>query len=557
MEGIDPTDISVFESKLNFVSREMGIVMQRASRSPILNQSHDFSCYVCDGVGNLISQADGVPIHTGGGGFAVERLIEYWRDEIADGDVFLLNDPYVAGGNHLPDFTVIQPVFDHGRILSFVCGRAHQVDIGGGMAGTYNPNAREIYHEGIRIPPVKIVKAGTQCRDVIYLVALNTRFPEMVSADIQAMIGAVGVGSRRINELVEEFGYDMFEPLCGAVLDYAEAVVRKRIEEIPDGSYTGRDLMLNDGFSDTEVTIAVTITVDGSDLHVDFTETGPQIDSYKNSSYTNTCSAVYLAVATLLGGRIPLNGGSYRMIRISAPEGSLVNPKEPAPLTFCTHHPTYEIVHACWRAFEAAVPEMVSAGWGKPCHPVSSGQRPDGSGLFVLFHMSAQPGAGAMSCRDGFDQIGQLQSLGAITMPNLEAYEQIYPVRFLSHQFRIDSAGAGQFRGGSGVEYSVEFLTASRHNLRGEGVGAPTGFGVVKGTAGQAGLVTAGSTREASEDLASYGEASMEAGILTVVSPGGGGWGDPKDRDRQSVLDDLRSGMISHECARDVYGVSE
>lgn len=551
---IDPVSLSVFENRLNFIAREMGIVMLRSSRSPIFNQSHDFSCYLTDAAGHLVSQADGVPIHTGGGGFAVERLIEYWGEDVRDGDVFLLNDPYVAGGNHLPDFTVIMPVFHGGQLLAFACSRAHQVDIGGGVAGTYNPLAREIFQEGIRIPPVKIHDRGEFRHDVVNLVTLNTRFPEMVAADLQSMVGAVKAGGARIREMADQFGVAEFGNFCVGVLDYAERIVRKEVEAIPDGVYRGRDFMTNDGVSKREVDICVEITVEGSDVTVDFAGTSPQIESYKNSSYTNTCSAVYLAFATLLGGRIPLNGGSYRMITIKAPQGSLVNPVAPAPVTFCTHHPTYEIVHACWRAFEGVMPQLVSAGWGKPCHPVTFGRRPDSDELFVMFHMAAQPGGGAMAVRDGFDQIGQLQSLGAITIPNLELYEQIYPVRFLRHEFRCDSAGAGEHRGGSGVEYSVEFLTPTRHNLRGEGVGARTGFGVAHGESGARGEVVAQAGGGEPRALEDFGVAECAPGVLTVRSSGGGGWGDPKKRSRELVAADVRAGIVSQEAARTVYG---
>lgn len=553
---IDPVSVSVFENRLNYISREMGIVMLRSSRSPIFNQSHDFSCYLTDAVGNLISQADGVPIHTGGGGFAVKCLRDYWGDDIHEGDIFLMNDPYVAGGNHLPDFTVISPVFEDGTLLAFACARAHQIDIGGGVAGTYNPMAREIYQEGIRIPAVKIYVQGRFRHDVVNLITLNTRFPDLVSADLQAMVGAARVGAARLKEIAEKNGVEVFFALQAAVLDYAERVVRKAVEDIPDGVYRGSDFMTNDGVSDNPVDIVVEITVNGSDISVDFTGTSPQIASYKNSSYTNTCSAVYLAFATLMGGRIPLNSGSYRMISINAPEGSLVNPREPAPLTFCTHHPTYEIIHACWRAFADVSPEIVSAGWGKPCHPVSFGHEIDSGKLFVLFHMAAQPGAGAMSVRDGFDQIGQLQSLGAITIPNLELYEQIYPVRFRQHEYRCDSGGAGTYRGGTGVTYAVEFLSASRHNLRGEGVGAETGFGTAGGLSGSRGEVLMQETGHAEQVLSDYGVAEFGPGILTVRSPGGGGWGDPKNRPRREVEADLRAGLISEQAARELYGFS-
>lgn len=551
--GVDPLGIAVFESKLNHIAREMGIAMLRASRSPVFSQSHDFSCFITDGKGRLISQADGVPIHTGAGGFAVTALLDYWGDAIAPGDVFISNDPYVAGGNHLPDLTVLCPVFD-GERIAFACNRAHQIDIGGGAPGTYNPDATEIFHEGLRLPPMKLYDAGRLREDLFDMIALNTRMPETVKADLQAMIGSVQVGVRGLIELSHSVGKHGFGRHCDAVLDYAERLVRSEIEDIPDGVYHGEDLMTNDGFAPNAVKIKVTVTVRGSDLTVDFAGSSPQVRSYKNGSFANTHAAVYVALSTLLAADVPRNEGSYRMVSVIAPEGSVVNPRAPAPVTFSTVHPTYEIIHAVWRALADAVPERVSAGWGKLCHPVSSGWRAGGE-LFIMYHMAAQPGGGAMCGRDGFDQIGQLQSLGAITIPNLEFYEQLYPIQFLRHEFRRDSAGPGQFRGGTGIEYMLRMLTPTRHNLRGEGVGARTGFGLCGGGAGASAelLVEPGTADERA--LPVNGVLDLPPCTMLVRSSGGGGWGLPMRRNPAAVQQDVLEGLLSIEAAAEDYGV--
>lgn len=550
---VDPLSIAIFESKLNHIAREMGIAMLRASRSPVFSQSHDFSCFITDGRGRLISQADGVPIHTGAGGFAVAALLSYWGEDIAPGDVFISNDPYVAGGNHLPDLTVFCPIFD-GERIAFACNRAHQIDIGGGAPGTYNPNATEIFHEGLRLPPMKLYEKGVLRQDVFDMIALNTRMPETVKADLQAMIGSVQVGARGLGELSQAIGPGQFERHCDAVLDYAERLVRREVEDIPDGIYRGEDVMTNDGFAPNAVRIAVTVTVEGSELTVDFTGSSAQLNSYKNGSLANTHAAVYMALSTLLGADVPHNEGSYRMVHVVAPEGSVVNPRAPAPVTFSTVHPTYEIIHAVWRALSDAVPERVSAGWGKLCHPVSSGRREDGE-LYILYHMAAQPGAGAMCGRDGFDQLGQLQSLGAITIPNLEFYEQLYPLQFLRQEFRCDTGGPGQFRGGTGVEYMLRLLTPTRHNLRGEGVGAQTGFGLCGGAAGAAAelLVDPGTSDE--RTLPVNGVIDLPPCTMLIRSSGGGGWGAPLLRQPAAVRQDVEEGLLTREMAASAYGV--
>jgi len=551
--GIDPLSIAVFESKLNHIAREMGIAMLRASRSPIFSQSHDFSCFITDASGRLISQADGVPIHTGAGGFAVRAVLDYWGDDIAPGDIFLSNDPYVAGGNHLPDLTVICPVFD-GERIAFACNRAHQIDIGGGAPGTYNPDATEIFHEGLRVPPVKLFEKGKLRHDVLELVALNTRMPETVKADMQAMLGSVQVGGRGLAELSATCKEHSFTAHCSAVLDYAERIVRREIEDIPDGVYHGVDVSTHDGFAPNEIRIAVTITVTGSELEVDFKGSSPQVRSYKNSSLANTHAAVYVALSTLLGADTPHNEGSYRMVRVVAPKGSVVNPLAPAPVTFSTVHPTYEIVHAIWKALAPAVPGRVSSGWGKLCHPVTSGLDPNGK-LFIMYHMAAQPGAGAMCGRDGFDQIGQLQSLGAITIPNLESYEQLYPIEFIKHEFRTDSAGAGQFRGGTGVEYALRMLMPTKNNLRGEGVGAQTGFGLCGGMAGASAELIIEPGTDAERALPVSGVIDLPPCTMLVRSSGGGGWGSPFDRYPEEVRQDVLDGILTTAAAAEQYGV--
>lgn len=553
-DALDPVTLAVIEAKLDYVTREMGIIMTRTARSPIFSQSHDFSCFITDGTGQLIAQADGLPIHTGGGGFAVRAIRAYWGDDIAPGDTFILNDPYVAGGNHLPDWTVATPVFAGEAVVAFACNRAHQIDIGGGAAGTYNPKAQEIFDEGLRIPTVKLYERGRLRRDVLDFITLNTRFPEIVAGDVGSMIGSTRIAEQRILEMCEEYGRAEFVRYCDALLDYGERVMRDAIAAIPDGVYEAADYMNNDGVSDRRVKVAVRVTVQGSDVTVDFTGTDPQLRSYKNSSVANTYSAVYMAIGTLLDPTLPHNEGSYRMVTVIAPRGTVVNPEPPAPLTYSTTYPAHEIIHAVWRALESALPANAPAGWGKTCHPITSGTRADGS-RYVMYHFGAFPGAGAVRGRDGFDEIGLLVSLGGLVIPNLEVYEQIYPVHFLKQEFRRDGGGAGQFRGGTGVEYIARMMGEGRYILRGEGVRTPTGFGVCGGKAGQPGVTVINHGSEGERHLSQCDIIDLPPCTLHIQTPGGGGWGDPKRRDREAVRLDVENGLVSVAAARDEYGV--
>lgn len=551
---IDPITLAVIEARLNSVTVEMGIVMTKTARSAIFSQAHDFSCFLADRDGQVLSQADGIPIHTGSGGFAIRGVLRFWGDDIAPGDIFLLNDPYVAGGNHLPDWTLVHPVFVDKQLVGFTANRAHQADIGGGAIGTYNPNATEIFHEGVRLPALKIVERGGAQRDLWELLRINCRLPEVMESDLSAMIGSARVGARRLLDVFEQYGQAQTERYFRALLDFSEQAMRRQIEAIPDGTYVGVDYMNNDCFTERPVRIQATVTVSGSEIMVDFAGTDPQISGFKNSALTNTHSAVYLAISTLVDPGIPHNEGTYWPIRIVAPEGSVVNAVPPAPVTYSTVFPAHEIIHAIWRALGPAVPSRASAGWGKNSFPISGSADTCGEG-YVLYHWNALSGAGAVEGWDGFQQCGPLITLGGLTIPNLEVYEQLYPVRFLRNELRLDGGGAGRWRGGAGMEYVVRFEEPSELVWRGEGFRTPTGLGILGGRDGQPAEGWFEPPLQESP-MPQYGVWPVSAGTTMYLrSPGGGGYGPPWLRPTECVLQDLLDGVVSVAAAADEYGL--
>lgn len=554
-EPLNPITLALTQNRLDNISVEMGHVMSRTARSPIFNQSHDFSCFVCDGQGRLISQADGLPIHTGGGGFAVRALLKRFDGRIEEGDVFLLNDPYAAGGNHLPDWTIIRPVFLKGVLVAFACNRAHQSDIGGGAAGTYNPEATEIFHEGIRLPPLRLIERGETREDLWELLLLNSRTPSLLDGDLRAMIGSTSIGAARIVALVTELGGE-YEAYFEGLIDHAEARIRQNIAGLRDGVYEAQEISHNDCFEAVDVAIKVVLTIKGSDISVDFSASSPQIRGFKNSSLANTYSSVLLGLASFFAPDMPRNEGTLRPVTIVAPEGSIVNPRAPAPVTMCTVSIAHEIVHCMWKALAQASPENACAGWGKSLNGISSGRSPETGERYVLHHWGAMSGAGAVKGRDGFNQIGHLIALGGLTLPNVEAFEQLYPVRFIRQEFRLDAAGAGTFRGGSGIDYEVETSGPADYAFRGEGVDRRSGgWGVQAGRAGEGGEITV-HTRDAAPFVAPpYGTRSFTDARMVAQSCGGGGWGPPTERDPQRVLRDVRDGIVSAEAAARLYGV--
>ena len=539
----DPVTLALVQNRLDHIATQMGWVMIRTSRSPIFNQSHDFSCFVTDGFGNLISQADGIPIHTGGGGIAIRALLDKFGTEIHPGDVYILNDPYEAGGNHLPDYVIARPVFSDQQLIAFACNRAHQSDIGGGAAGTYNPQATEIFHEGIRLPPLYLVEKGILREDLWHLLMLNTRCPDLMDGDLRAMMGSTEIGAQQIEKIVLQMGQEQTLNCFNGILEHAEKLMRLEIAAAPDGIYLAEENFDNDCFEPVDVRIKVTLTISGDCMIVDFSGTGPQIKGFKNSSLANTYSAVYAAVASFFDHDIPRNEGTFRPIEIIAPEGSVVNARAPAAVTMCTVFPAYEIIHACWWALGAAVPERNCAGWGKNSFPNSSSERADGS-TWVMYHWGGLSGSGAVNGRDGFNQIGPLITLGGLTIPNAETYEQLYPVSVQKQEFRCDTAGPGKYRGGAGVDYEVVVEEPVEYSFRAEGVTRPTGLGVEGGGNGAQGVISlCGNDGEhPGETPPAYGLWRRPPGVLSIASPAGGGYGPPRERDPERVAADVRLG---------------
>lgn len=597
-DAVDPVRVALVQARLDHLCRQMGWVMTRTARSPIFSQSHDFSCFATDRNGVLVSTADGIPIHTGGGGFAVRSILERFGERLQDGDVYLLNDPYTAGGNHLPDWVIARPVFRGDVLVGFCCNRAHQSDIGGGAAGTYNPEASEIFHEGIRLPVMQLAIAGELRDDVWQLLMLNTRTPELLDGDLRAMLGSTSIGAARLLELVDDLcveetvGIDsssaddaapeqvadhidgalaVFDAVCG----HAERRFRARVATLPDGEWSAEEHWDDDCFGPADLTLRVTVTIAGDELTVDFTGTDDQIAGFKNSGWVNTWSAVSMALASFFEPDLPRNEGTFRGVTMVAPEGCIVNARPPAPMTMNTVIPAHEIIHLVWRCLSQADPTRALAGWGKNIFGVTAGRPPTEVGEphveggepdvevgepYVMYHWGAAAGGGATDNRDGFNQIGHLVALGGLTLPDVEFTEHRYPVLHHRQEFRTDGGGPGRLRGGTGIEYEIDVLTPARWSFRGEGVGEPTGYGIAGGSAGVGGEIklTALDDLDGEPFVApKYGLKEFGPVRMVARSPGGGGFGDPCERDRAAVARDVRDGVVSPEAAAEQYGWDE
>ena len=542
----DPITVSVVQHRLEAIVQEMGEAMLRTAYSQILNSSRDFSTAVFDGEGRLAAQAEHVPIHVGALPWAVAAIRDFFTDRVRPGDLFLLNDPY-HGGNHLPDLTVLLPVFVDGRPLFWSINRAHQHDIGGATHGTYNPAATEIWQEGIRITPLKLYDAGELREDVLTMLATNVRHPRDFRGDLRAMIGSARVGERRLLRLVEEYGLSTVTAAVGEILDGAERQARDCIRTWKDGVFRGEAWLDDDGHGETDIAIRATVTKRGDSLDVDLSESHRQVTGFINSSWPNTMSSVHMALAYLLDPRTPKNAGTFRPVTVRARPGTIVRPDPPAPVTLCTNHCAQDIAEAMLKALARSCPDRVMAGWSKRFRIALQGVNPRTGRPFIWHLFHARGGGGASAAGDGWPTAGEGQAAGGIKFGSIEVTETRFPLFFARHEFRPDSGGDGRFRGGLGsvLELRMETTAPARANTVGEGVRyAPYGlFGAAEGTTHRYRLLSKG--RAQALKTKAVGVPVLPGDVFLIESSGGGGYGPPGRRAPGARAEDLANGVVT------------
>jgi N-methylhydantoinase B len=548
---VDPITRSVVQHRLSSIVAEMGEAMLRTSYSQILNSSRDFSLAICDVAARLIAQADHIPVHVGALPWATRAVEERFK-EVAPGDVILMNDPY-HGGSHLPDLTIFVPIFAGKRRLFWTVVRAHQSDIGGATHGAYNPNATEIWQEGLRIPPIKLYEQRRLRDDILDMLALNVRNPDDFRGDLAAMIGAAHLGERRMQKLFGELGADVVEAAIEAVLDAAEAQARAVVRTWKDGVFHGEAFLDDDGRGNNDIRIAAKVTKRGSEIEVDLSESDPQVTSFVNSSHANMHAAVVMAFAYLIDPDTPKNSGALRPLKVIAKQGTIVWADPGKPVTLCTSHPSNEIVEAIVKALASSCPDRVMAGWGRRFRIAVQGENPRTGRGFIWHMFHARPGGGASANGDGWSSIGEWHSVGGLKFGSVEVAEARFPLHFRRHEFLPDSGGDGQFRGGLGVALDLVFETEK------PALGNTAGEGTRHGSCGMLGgkdsaphryrLLSAG--REPRELRTK--EVGIEIGpgdCLEVRSAGGGGWGAPLRRSQAARDRDRLQGLVTDDAVK-------
>jgi N-methylhydantoinase B len=516
----DAITLEVFNHRFSAIAEEMGVALCRSAFSANIKERRDFSCALFDAAGAMVAQAAHIPVHLGSTPLSVRAAIDAVK--MQPGDVVMLNDPY-AGGTHLPDVTLVAPVYlPRGRRpFAYVADRAHHADIGGAAPGSM-PLATEIYQEGLRVPPVRIVARGAVVADVLRLFVANTRVADERRGDLLAQLAALRLGGARLGELVARTGAPATAAAMRALQAYSARLMAAALRSLPAGEYDAEDWMDDDGMGSVAIPLRVRVRVGRGRARVDFTGSGPQVQGGINANYAVTVAAVLYAFQALAGRSIPANAGLMRPLRISAPPGTLVNARFPAAVAGGNVETAQRIVDVLWKALARAAPDRVpAASCGSMNNVALGGYDPEREREFAYYETIAG-GAGGGPRRPGASGV-HTHMTNTLNTP-IEALEAAYPVRVTHYGLRPGSGGSGRHRGGDGVVRELEFLAPMHLTLLTERRRFRP-YGLHGGAAGRGGrnLLL---QRQRAVDLPAKSNLFVSAGErVRILTPGGGGWG--------------------------------
>jgi N-methylhydantoinase B len=561
MSTVDPITLAVVRGALETAQREMTITLEKTGRSSVFNLAHDYSNALFDHLPEMILQGQDIPIHLGSLIPAMKCVAGFFGDEVEEGDVIYHNDPAYMG-SHILDCCMYKPVFYQGELVFWAVCKGHLTDIGGPVPAGYNPDAREIYAEGLRIPPVKLWSRGKRREDVINLLLTNMRARAYQEGDLNAQYGACNVGERHLLELLDRYGVEQVRACIAELKDMADRHMRALLRDVPDGFYTGTAVLEDSGHGLGELSITAQVEIRGDEAHI-LIESPPQVPYFINSYAGNSVSGVYLGLMMFAQVPPPYNEGLYRCVSVDlGPPGTLCNAQEPAPHVNSTTTPMETLADAVRQALEQAAPERVTASWGHASGINIAGHDPrNGNDEYVTMVLaSIISGAGANKAMDGWPACGPLCCFGALMSGDIELLEYAYPILIHRYSLMTDSGGAGEFRGGSGTRIEIEPLNHAMTVVGfGEGRQLPT-----SGAAGANNVLLEPKLgrlihRKADGEEQSFiynAQLTAQPGERVInVNPGGGGYGNPLRRPVASVVNDVRNGLVSRDGARLEYGV--
>lgn len=536
---VDPVTLEVVRNALIAIAQQMGVIIWKSARSTVIREMLDFSTAIFDSSARMIAQSSAVPLQILTLGPPLKVVLREFPD-LKPGDVILMNDPYLADVQHLPDFTMFRPMFFGGERVGFLGNMAHQIDCGGRAPGSYGGDATEIFHEGLRIPPVKIV-AGGQLNDAVEaLLKANSRQPEKLAGDIHSLLAALEVGEKEFQKLCSLYGLGTLEACSEELIAYSERRTRQEISRIPDGTYCFEQFIDGDGVSDGAIPIRVALTVERDEVTTDFTGTGPQCKGSINATLAMTRATVQYVMMAVLDPDIPQNEGCFRPISIIAPAGSILNARSPAPVVGRVL-PCHRMVDTLLGALAQAVPNRVMAGYYGNSNIISiSGLNQESGRHWVAFIIDVG-GWGARPTADGLD--GYSAHMHNIQNVPIEILESDSPVRVERYEFIAASGGRGKFRGGLGLRRDILILADEAEvTALGDRFKFPA-HGLFGGEPGQPGawvVIREGKEIQLPAKITAF--PLKKGDLFSIRTQGGGGYGRHEDRDPARIERDIRDG---------------
>jgi len=538
----DPIELEIFKNLYHSIAEEMGAALRRTAFSPNIKERRDYSCAVFDDNGEVIAMGDHMPVHLGSMPMSVQAAIA--ACEMEPGDMVMLNDPF-CGGTHLPDITLVAPVHlqrgpatSNSRKISrprkaknhpnfYVASRAHHADVGGAYPGSMGP-CREIYQEGFRIPPVKIMQAGKIVPDVLALLLNNVRTPEEREGDLGAQIAACHTGAERLREVCARYGIDRAQRAAQELLKYSEELMRAFLQQVPPGTYRAEDFLDNDGVSGKPIKVAVTLTFklsasSGASVTVDFTGSDPQVEGSVNAVEAITYSACFYVFRCLLAEDVPAAAGLMRPIQVIAPEGTIVNARPPAAVAGGNVETSQRIVDVLLRALAQAIPTQIPAAAAGTMNNLTIGGIDPRTSKPFAYYETIAGGMGARPTKPGVSGV-HTHMTNSLNTP-AEALEYAYPLRVRQYSLRPRSGGVGKFRGGDGIIREIEVLTDCEVTLLSDRrTRAPWGLnGGADGAPGKTSVIRHNGSAE--EMPGKFSTRLRKGERIRIESPGGGGWG--------------------------------
>ncbi|MCL6633135.1 MAG: hydantoinase B/oxoprolinase family protein [Alicyclobacillus herbarius] len=555
MKKSDVFTLEVVKDSLTAIGEEMFYALARTSMSPIIYEVLDFASGLTDAKGQLLTQGNGVTGFIGMLTSMVKETLNKFQDDLHPGDIIILNDPYGGGGSHLSDVGLVMPIFYEGELVAFSANKGHWTEVGGKDPGSWTTDSTEIYQEGLQFPTVKLFEKGRLNQALVDLIAANVRFPDLSLGDLWAQVAGLRTGEKRFHELCRKYGKDVVLQSIDYLLNYGEQLAREELKKLPKGVYTAEDFIDDDGLGNGPFRIVCQVTISNDEFIVDFTGSDRQAPGPINCSYSGLVSSVRALFLAVTNPGQDVNDGVFRPLRVIADKGSVICAERPAPVATNWESRNFA-ADVVWKALAPIVPDRLTAGHLESvCAVVLGGVKPDTEEHFLI----VEPSVGGWGAGFGMDgQTGQF-CIGDGETYNVpvEVAETRYGVRVTEYSCRADGAGAGEFRGGSGVVRSYEALTNGQFLTVSFGRHKFLPWGAAGGHAGsrnEVEIIRKDGTREGP-----FGKCARkvlnQGDVVRLITATGGGYGNPLHRDPSKVAEDVKNGWISLEQARDTYGV--